>query len=449
MRWQNIRQSQPPAQMAAGQRGRAARGPALLALLTFGLCLPPPCAADASALPAARGDAVRGVTIGPIESSQQLGRGYGSEYTEVLLDELVRLGANAVSITPFGRLWSLRSTEILLDFELPFADNRAAIGRLVAQAKARGLTVLLIPHLWVESGGWRGELDPQTDEGWAAYQASYREFILTWARAAEEFAVDAFSIGVECKSWSGRFGDYWLSLIHDVRAEFSGRLTYSANWDEAEDVAFWDALDLIGINAFYPLANRDGASYADYARGAANALARASALGELLHKPVLFVEIGYTTRPNAAIEPWLWPDEMQGVGVDEWEQARAMSALMSAAASQPGFAGVFVWRYYANLDDISQEAAWGFSPHGKLSEQVMQNVFAERWAGDPEPLTRYREPGAGYPAVGATAALSDRPYRRITIPTLLDRYWSTAPPATRRVGGRTPGSSSSGSNDMK
>lgn len=397
------------------------------------------------------GEAIRGITIGPIESSQQPGRGYGTESTERLLDELVRLGANAVSITPFGRLWDLRSSQIDLDFEQPFADNRAAIGRVIAQAKARGLSVLLIPHLWVETGGWRGEIDPRSDEGWAAYHASYRTFVSTWARAAEEFGADAFSIGVECKSWSGRFGQYWSELIGTVRAEFSGQLTYSANWDEAEDVLFWDSLDLVGINAFYPLADRDGASDAEYARGAARALERAGSLGALVGKPVLFVEIGYTTRANAAVEPWLWPDEMDGVAVDEWEQARALSALMSAGASQPWLAGMFIWRYYANLDDVSQEAPWGFSPHGKLAEQVLQSVFARRWAADPDPSQAWLEPyGTSRAALprGPTVEAITRPYRRSTIPTRLDRYWSTAPPATRR-GPRTPGSSSSGSNDMK
>ena len=85
------------------------------------------------------------------------------------------MGANAISITPFGRVWSLHSTTIALDFEQPYAENRAAVARMIAQAKARGLRVLLIPHLWVETGGWRGEIDPGSEEGWRAYQASYRE----------------------------------------------------------------------------------------------------------------------------------------------------------------------------------------------------------------------------------------------------------------------------------
>lgn len=344
--------------------------------------------------------AVRGITIGPIESSQQPGRGYGTRYTAELLDELVKLGANSVSITPFGRLWDLQSTQIMLDFEAPFAQNRAAIGKLVAQAKARGLAVLIVPHLWIEvPNKWRGEIDPGTPEAWQAYQRSYRDFVLTWAKAAEEFGADAFSIGVECKSWSGRFGGYWLQLIADVRAAFRGKLVYSANWDEAENVLFWDALDYVGINAFYPLAAHDGASYVEYARGAEDALAKAGEVGAIVKKPVLFLEIGYTTRPNAAVQPWVWPEDLPGVAVDEWEQARALSALIGAAVSKPWFAGFFVWRYYANLDDVSQEPGWGFSPHAKIAERLLANVFTTPWAADRAPAFGFIDSGSQAPTL--------------------------------------------------
>ena len=333
---------------------------------------------------AARGlPALRGITVGPIESSQQPGRGYGTVYSAELLDELVRLGANAISITPFGRLWSLQSTEILLDFEAPYPDNRAAVATMIRQAKERGLRVLVIPHLWVETGGWRGEIDPGSEEGWQRYQASYRRFVLAWAADAQRAGADAFSIGVECKSWSGRFGEYWSGLIAELRAVFHGELTYSANWDEADDVGFWDQLDWVGVNAFYPLAAQDGASDAEYWRGARDALDKLRELSQAVQKPAVLIEIGYTSRANAAVQPWLWPDDMQNVVIDEREQARALAALAGAAASSDFVHGLFVWRYYANLDDVSQEAIWGFSPHGKLAEPVLERIFALPWAGDP------------------------------------------------------------------
>jgi hypothetical protein len=354
-------------------------------------CLPPASAGAWHRLPAgalgfqeAGFAGIRGVTVGPIESSQWPGRGYGSRYSAELLDELVRLGTTWISITPFGRLWSLSSTAIQLDFEAPYAQNREQVARMVAQAHARGLKVLLIPHLWVETGGWRGEIDPGSAAGWEAYQSSYREFVLGWAELAAQAGADAFSIGVECKSWSGRFDTTWRALIQAVRARFDGLLTYSANWDEAEGVVFWDALDLIGINAFYPLAQRPGASYAQYLAGAQRARDGLSQLAGALAMPVLFVEVGYTTRRDAAVEPWLWPDDMRDVVVDEQEQARALAAVFETFLPEPWFAGLFVWRYYAYLDDVSQEEIWGFSPHAKAAEQVLQDSFGWRWGVDPE-----------------------------------------------------------------
>jgi hypothetical protein len=357
---------------------------------------------------------MRGVTVGPIESSQQRGPngeslGYGSEASEELLDHLVAMGVTWVSITPFGRIWALDTPEIEMDFEAPYETNREDVKRMIRSARARGLRVLLIPHLWVETTGWRGEIDFATDAEWARYQASYRDFVLAWARDAQEAGAEALSIGVECKSWSGRFGGYWTRLIADVRAVFSGWLTYSANWDEAEDVLFWDQLDLVGINAFYPLASTDGASDDAYTQGAAAIVPTLRELAQTLQMPILFVEVGYTTRTNAAVQPWLWPDGMEGVVIDEREQARALAASFDAFLPETFFAGFFVWRYYARLDDVSQEAFWGFSPHAKTSEPMLVDAFASTWASDPEPWPWIASPRPSLPAWHLGALLAPTP----------------------------------------
>lgn len=340
-------------------------------------------------------EGIRGVTIGPIESSQQRGRGYGTPYTEALLDHLASMGVNWISITPFGRIWSLSSTSIRMDFEAPYEESRAGVRRIIEQAHARGIRVLVIPHLWVETGGWRGEIDPGSPERWAAFQASYRAFVLAWARDAAAAGADALSLGVECKSWSGRFGGFWRSFIADVRGVFPGLLTYSSNWDEAENVVFWDQLDLVGINAFYPLAAADGASDDDYVAGAERVATSVADLAERFQMPILFVEVGYTTRSNAAIEPWLWPDDMTNVTIDEHEQARALDASLRAFLPHRWFTGFFVWRYYANLDDVSQERFWGFSPHAKQTEPMLALTFRSGWGVDlPRTAGSYLAPPA-------------------------------------------------------
>jgi hypothetical protein len=106
------------------------------------------------------------------------------------------------------------------------------------------------------------------------------------------------------------------------------------------------------------------------------------ALAEAWGKPVLFTEIGYTTRPDPAVRPWEWPDSMTHVVVDERAQAAAYRALLAPVLDEPDFAGFFVWRVYADPDDTSQEAPWGFSPRGKMAERVMRDAFRARWACD-------------------------------------------------------------------
>jgi hypothetical protein len=327
--------------------------------------------------------AMRGITIGPIESALHPGRGYGSERYERALDEAVRLGANWVSLTPFGRVWDLGSTGISPTFETPFGENGEHVARAIQQAHARGLRVLLVPHMWVERGGWRAEIDPGTDTGWAELAASYRAFLLGWARIAARSSADMLAIGVELRSWlTTTRAPSFAPILRDVRAVYPGLLTYAANWDDVEHTVIWGELDVIGINAFYPLAEKPNADLAELLRGAAEVSRKVKTLAELWEKPVLFNEFGYTARPDPALRPWEWPDHMKGVPVDAKAQALAYTALLSAMTQSPELRGGFVWRLYSDPDDLSQEAEWGFSPRGRAAELALRSAFSGRWAAD-------------------------------------------------------------------
>jgi hypothetical protein len=74
---------------------------------------------------------------------------------------------------------------------------------------------------------------------------------------------------------------------------------------------------------------------------------------------------------------------MKDVKVDERAQAEAYRALIAPFLDARWCAGFFIWRFYADPDDVSQEAEWGFSPRGKLAELVMRDAFTARWATDP------------------------------------------------------------------
>lgn len=326
---------------------------------------------------------VRGLTVGPIESLRHPGRGYGSEAYGRALDEAAQMGATWVSLTPFGRIADLRSTQVSLEFEAPFEDNRANVARAIEMAHARGLRVLLVPHLWVESGGWRAELDPGSDEGWQAWAASYEAFLLTWAEVARDTGAEMLSVGVELRSWvTTERAASFFPIIESVRRVYPGLLTYSANWDDVEDTMILQDIDLIGINAFYPLAEEEGASLGELLAGGARVAGKLEALARAQRKPVLLTEIGYKTVESPAVKPWIWPEDMKKVVLSQRDQAEATFALTAPLLDRPWFAGFFVWRIYADPDDVSQEPEFGFSPRGKLAERVVRDAFSAIWAAD-------------------------------------------------------------------
>ena len=335
---------------------------------------------------------VRGITIGPIENAYHPGVGYGSAAYGRTLDECVRWGATWVAITPFGRVADLLGLGVDPTFEIPFEQNKRQVERAIEMAHGRGLRVMLVPHLWVESGEWRAKIDPKTDAGWARWAKSYSAFVLGWAAVAEEKKVELVSAGVELRSWvTTTRAPSFSELLRQIRRVYHGKVTYSANWDDVDETVILGQLDAIGINAFYPLADKDGAGEHELAEGGRRVRDRVRALVDAWQRPVLFTEIGYTTRPDPAVRPWEWPDAMSGVKVDEAAQARAYRALLAPLLEEPHFSGFFVWRLYADPDDVSQESEWGFSPRGKLAELVVRDAFATPWAVERTPLGGWGE----------------------------------------------------------
>jgi hypothetical protein len=326
---------------------------------------------------------IRGFTIGPIESALHPGKGYGTEASARTMTEAKRLGANWVSLTPFGRVWDLAPSGIDLTFEKPYLENERALSRAVEQAHRAGLRVLVVPHLWVENGDWRGQIDPGDDAGWKKWAVDYRRFVLEWAKVAEASHVDMLSIGVELRSFATTTRAPLLTdVIHDVKGVYDGLLTYGANWDDVMDTVVLGELDVIGLNAFFPLSKNYGASFDELADGGRQIRDRLRSLSLSWNKPVMFTEIGYTTRKDVTVEPWKWPDGMKDVVIDERAQAEGYAALLAPLLDEPWFAGCFVWRIYSDPDDMSQEARWGFSPRGKLAELVVRDAFAARWEAD-------------------------------------------------------------------
>ena len=94
------------------------------------------------------------------------------------------------------------------------------------------------------------------EEGWKKIAEGYKKYILSYAVLADTMEIDLFCIGTELKAMALERPDYWKELIAEVRSIYGGPIIYAANWDSYDEIAFWDELDFIGIDAYFPLGNR-------------------------------------------------------------------------------------------------------------------------------------------------------------------------------------------------
>ncbi|MGB0647504.1 MAG: glycoside hydrolase family 113, partial [Bradymonadia bacterium] len=169
---------------------------------------------------------------------------------EARLKHLAGVGAQSVSFVVF---WSLKDIH---DDGVRASDAELALEpvliRSIRQARALGLTVMLMPVIRLEAmrdGEWRGKLSPRRPN---RFWQSYRSFVVHYATIAQREGVSLFSVGSELSSLEHQELQ-WRKIIRAVRRVYRGYVTYSANWDHFQQVPFWDALDFIGISAYFEL----------------------------------------------------------------------------------------------------------------------------------------------------------------------------------------------------
>jgi hypothetical protein len=330
--------------------------------------------------PCGREDKIRGITVGIIEENRLPVKGYGSPECGWALDEIADLSAEWVTLTPYVTMMSCEDTAIVPFFEFPRERSEAMLRAAVAQAHERGLKVFIVPHVYPWDWCWRGHLRPGggeagTDEGWDAWFESYRNYLMELARLAADEGADMLSIGVEFKSASSRFGYRFETLAGEIREIYPGRLTYCANWNESEEVPFWDALDYIGINAFYPMSESGKEDPDEILAAAGRIEASLADLAEVHRKPVIFTEVGFKALAGSLKEPWIWPENVENPVVDDELQALLYDITFYTLWGEPWFGGLFVWRYMADPSDYSQEAPYGYPPRLKPAERVIETWF--------------------------------------------------------------------------
>jgi hypothetical protein len=303
----------------------------------------------------------------------QVFNGYGSKMAKESMERVRNLGSNVVAIVPYSWMGDPQSPTNFRFSQRAGSENDESVIHTISQAKEQGLFTLLKPHVWIHNS-WPGEVEMTTEQDWNLFFEHYYQWISHYALMAEMHEVDVLCIGVEFTTATLKQENHWRNLIGKLRNVYSGHLTYAANWgDEFEQVTFWDQLDLIGLNCYYPLSNNSKSNQNELEHGFASVLDKVDKVKTRYNKPLLITEIGF----RSVEAPWMSPHEEAGnKNFNEDDQAKAYSAVFQVLANTTVVDGIFWWKWPTNLEHRSEQDR-RFVPYGKKSEKVIDHWFKQ------------------------------------------------------------------------
>jgi hypothetical protein len=276
---------------------------------------------------------MRGMTV----SCQTWGPEWGSPAMQQSLAELRGLGVDWVAIHPYAsvdRDGSLRFTPVE---ELDFLE------RAVSFAAAEKQRLFWKPHLayWGRFA-WRGEIAFADEAQWRRFFADYERWITDHARFAEKHRLPLLAVGTELEKTVHRERE-WRHIIAKVREVYSGRITWAANWDGVERVPFWDAVDLIGVQAYFPIADDARPTRAQMEGRWRSLRAKLRDLSRRKNRRVVLTEIGYPRARGAAKEPWK-PSNDKSDDVIALRR-ELMDVALAQIGDEPIIDGAFWWKW--------------------------------------------------------------------------------------------------------
>lgn len=290
-----------------------------------------------------------------------------------LFEPIRQLQAGWVALTPYA-FTPRNKAAVIYDTQHQWrGETTQGIIEYTALARKQGLKIMLKPHLWLLGGKFTGKFsfaNPKKQHKWAQ---AYKSYIMHHARLADSLHIELFCIGTELETFVKKQPSFWVGFINDIRSVYKGKLTYAANWDEYGRFPYWDKLDYIGIDAYFPLSEAQTPNATQLKTGWQPWLTQIKQIQKKYNKPILFTEFGYRSIDQTAAKPWVSTNQQQAVNL--LGQANALNALLQEFMPQPWFAGGFVWKWFDPRNKIDPTTHTGYSPQHKPAEKVLRKWY--------------------------------------------------------------------------
>lgn len=288
--------------------------------------------------------------------------------------EIVQLNANHAAVMPFGFIRDINSPEIIFNTDRQwFGETEKGAMQYIEMLHKNGIKTMVKPQIWIWKGEFTGTLKMNSEVDWKTLEDSYEQFILTYAEMAQNAGSELFCIGTELEQFVQMRPDYWQELITKIRTRYTGKLTYAANWDEYPRVPFWQDLDYIGIDAYFPLSDEKTPSIEQLKIGWQKHKEDIQSLNGMCSKPILFTEFGYRSTDQTAWKPWLVDRHEEPVNLVA--QANATQAILEEFWPEDWFAGGYVWKWFIDHNKSGGEKDNRFTPQNKPAEEVLRAFY--------------------------------------------------------------------------
>jgi Glycoside Hydrolase Family 113 len=301
------------------------------------------------------------------------------------INQLLKNNIEWITIVPYGGQKDYDSNSVGRrgqDYS-GWSRRDSSFMKCIQLLKTKGIHVMMKPHIWMHSsssGKWRSDISHSNEEDWEKWSQSYTDFILHYAKLSELLGVEILCMGTELHQTIIEHPNFWIQLIPKIRKIYSSKITYAANWNkEVVDVPFWNELDFIGIQAYYPLTKKNEPSVKELVKGWKTHVQRIEQIQKKYNKPILFTEIGYKSTVDAAIEPWQWADGLSGYykKVSTKTQANCYEAFFRTFWDKDWFAGVHFWQWQARHEPSKGQGSINFTPQQKPAENIMAKWFGK------------------------------------------------------------------------
>jgi len=230
------------------------------------------------------------------------------------------------------------------------------------------------------NSGWRANIKLASKDEWDVWFESYRKVMVHYAQLAQATGVELFCIGTELRTSVLQQPEKWCDLIAEIKTIYDGKLTYAANWDgDYNDVLFWEELDFIGIQAYFPLTEVQNPDLETIKAGWDRHISVLEGLSGRYKKPVLFTEVGYKSEASATIRPWEWSSAASVLFKKKSHETQSLAyeALFQKLWHKEWFAGMYIWQWDTRSTEEKDAQNLNFSPRFKPAENVIAKWFGQ------------------------------------------------------------------------